>query len=354
MNAPDPNAPKTVPNPNSAGPLDRRELLAYSAAFGTAFLAAQGLVAAEPDAKPARPSTPSAGKPRPMKKSINLWAFPYPQKMSLAECFDLAAKAGFDAVEINFALEGDLSPAASASDIQAIGKRARQAGIQISGVCSFLYWPYALTSADPERRAKGLELAGQMIRAAQLLETENLLVVPGAVYIPWLKEMEPVPNDVCDRRAREAVRKLIPQAEKAGICLNMENIFANAFLFSPQEMVEFVDSFQSDRVRVHFDTGNIMQYQFPEHWIPILGKRIQNIHFKEFSKRGSDFNLEAFRTLLDGTTNWPAVMSALDAVDYRGYLTFEYFHPFDHWPESLVYQTSGALDLMLGRPGRKR
>ena len=31
-----------------------------------------------------------------MKKSINLWAFPYPQKMSLKECFKLAKDAGFD------------------------------------------------------------------------------------------------------------------------------------------------------------------------------------------------------------------------------------------------------------------
>jgi L-ribulose-5-phosphate 3-epimerase len=340
--------PKLSGEPSTT-PLDRRELLAYSAAFGTAFLAAQGLAAAEPAAA-SQATPPAAPKRRPMKKSINLWAFPYPQKMTLGECFELAARAGFDAVEVNYALEGDLSPAASASDIEGIGKLARKQGIEISGVCSFLYWPYALSSADPARRARGIELAGQMIRAAQLLETENLLVVPGAVYIPWLKEMEPVPNDVCERRSREALGQLIPAAEKASVYLNLENIFANGFLFSPQEMVQFVDSFKSDRVRVHFDTGNIMQYQFPEHWIPILGKRIQNIHFKEFSKRSSEFNLEAFRTLLDGTTNWPAVMAALDVVDYRGYLTFEYFHPFEHWPESLVWQTSGALDLMLGRP----
>ena len=43
--------------------------------------------------------------------------------------------------------------------------------------------------------------------------------------------------------------------------------------------------FQSKNVQVHFDTGNIMQYQFPEHWIPILGRRIKNIHFKEWDKR---------------------------------------------------------------------
>jgi L-ribulose-5-phosphate 3-epimerase len=190
-----------------------------------------------------------------------------------------------------------------------------------------------------------------MIRCARLLQTPNLLVVPGAVYVPWLKDEPPVPPEVCDRRAREAVRRLIPEAEKAGVYLNVENIFANGFLHSPQEMIEFVDSFKSEQVRVHFDTGNIMQYHFPEHWIPLLGKRIQNVHLKEYSKKVNEFNLNAFRPLLDGTTDWPAVIEAFDKVGYRGYLTFEYFNPFPHWPESLVYQTSDALDRMLGRKG---
>ncbi len=61
-----------------------------------------------------------------------------------------------------------------------------------------------------------------------------------------------------------------------------------------------------------------------------------------------EFFAEAFRPLLDGTTNWPAVLEALDRIDYRGYLTFEYFHPYPHWPEALIYQTGDSLDRMLG------
>jgi hexulose-6-phosphate isomerase len=94
-----------------------------------------------------------------------------------------------------------------------------------------------------------------------------------------------------------------------------------------------------------------MEYQFPEHWIPVLGGRIRNIHLKEWDKRTREFSLHNFRPLLDGTTNWPAVMESLDAIGYRGYLTFEYFHPFQHYPEALIYQTSDALDWMLGRKG---
>ncbi len=332
-----------------ADQLSRREVLAYTAAFGSAFLAAQGLVAAEGKSPQASPGPARPARKYDMKKSINLWALPYPQKMTLKECFQLCKDAGFDAVEVNYALEGDLSPEASPAHIKEVGQWARNIGLAISGVCSFLFWPYALTHEDPKRREKGLELAIQMVRAARLLETDNVLVVPGATYVPWLENEPPVPFDVCERRARQAVEKLIPEAEKAGVYLNIENIFVNGFLHTPQEMNAFVDSFGSDRVRVHFDTGNIAQYHFPEHWIPLLGKRIQNVHFKEYSKKVHEFNLHTFRPLLDGTINWPAVMEALDQVGYRGYLTFEYFNPFPYWPESLVYQTSDALDRMLGR-----
>jgi len=111
-------------------------------------------------------------------------------------------------------------------------------------------------------------------------------------------------------------------------------------------MIQFVDGFGSKSVRVHFDTGNIMQYHFPEHWIAMLGKRIQNVHVKEYSKKVHEFNLNAFRPLLDGTVDWPAVLEAFDKAGYRGYLTFEYFNPYPHWPEALVYHTSDAMDRM--------
>ena len=114
-------------------------------------------------------------------------------------------------------------------------------------------------------------------------------------------------------------------------------------------MNAFVDGFGSKHIQVHFDTGNVMLFQFPEHWVPLLGRRIKNVHFKEFSKKGTDHSLDSFRTLLDGTTNWPAVMDALEQAGYEGYLTFEYFHPFLHYPEALVEQSSDALDRIMGR-----
>jgi len=312
-----------------------------AAAFGPA------LVAAAPEARTA--PTARASKRYEMKKSINLWAFPYPEKMTLQQCLQLAKDAGFEGIELNYDLDNDLSPKSGTSEFAAIRKIADKIGIAISGLCSFLFWPYPLTSNDPQKRTRALELAAKMTQAAHDLGTENLLVVPGAVHIPWRTDYEPVPNDVCDRRAREAVAKLLPAAEKLGVYMNIENIFFNGYLMTPGEMIAFCDSFHSDHLRVHFDTGNIMLFQFPEHWITILGSRIKNVHLKEFTKKGTDHSLESFRPLLDGTTDWPAVVEAFDKTDYRGYLTFEYFHPYLHYPEALIYQTSDSLDRMLGR-----
>jgi L-ribulose-5-phosphate 3-epimerase len=337
------------------GPISRRSAIGSTLLAGAAFLAPHGsrnevLAQDRADAYAAQgPAVPAPRKRYDMKKSINLWAFPYPKKMSLVHCLQLAKDAGFDGIELNYDLDSDLSPKSGTREFQEIRKAADRIGIAISGLCSFLFWPYPLTSNDESKRRRGLELASRMAQAAHDLGTENLLVVPGAVHIPWRDDHEPVPNDVCDRRARESIATLMKSAEKLKIYLNIENIFFNGYLMSPMEMNAFVDSFASPYVRVHFDTGNIMLFQHPEHWIAILGKRIGNTHFKEFTKKGTDHSLESFRPLLDGTTNWPAVMDALEATGYRGYCTFEYFHPYTHYPEALVYQTSDSLDRMLGR-----
>jgi hexulose-6-phosphate isomerase len=163
--------------------LGRRQLLTY-AAFGSAALAAAGKTAAAADANPAR-------RKYNMKKSINLWAFPYPDKMSLRQCLQLAKDTGFDGIELNYDLDSEPSPKSGTKEFVQIRKMAEEIGIEVSGLCSFLFWPYPLTSNDPAERARGLELSANMTQAAHDLGTENLLVVPGAVHMPWREDHDP-------------------------------------------------------------------------------------------------------------------------------------------------------------------
>ena len=52
------------------------------------------------------------------------------------------------------------------------------------------------------------------------------------------------------------------------------------------------------------------------------GKKVIEYIGKKITKKGTDHSLESFRPLLDGTTDWPAVIEAFDETGYDGYLTF--------------------------------
>src|SRR6266852_3007543 len=134
----------------------RRAALCSALAAGTAVATGAAGESRAPDARP----DPRRASPKryDMKKSINLWAFPYPGRMTLRECLQLARDAGFDGIELNYDLDSDLSPKAGPKELRAIRKMAEDIGIAISGLCSFLFWPYSLTSNKPTERARGMEL----------------------------------------------------------------------------------------------------------------------------------------------------------------------------------------------------
>src|SRR5262249_39475532 len=119
--------------------LSRRTMLqsalaaAGSSAIAYAPSVPAGSVSPEPGSLRGSPRTYT------MKKSINLWAFPYPSRMGLRDCMKHAKDAGFDGIELNYDLENDLSPKAGPGQLRAIRKTAEEIGIAISGLCSFLY-----------------------------------------------------------------------------------------------------------------------------------------------------------------------------------------------------------------------
>jgi hexulose-6-phosphate isomerase len=109
-------------------------------------------------------------------------------------------------------------------------------------------------------------------------------------------------------------------------------------------MREFVDQFPRKTVGVHFDTGNILQWGYPEDWILTLGSRIRRIHFKDF-KLANGGKQGQFVPLLEGDVNWKGVMSSLRIIDYRGFITAE-AGPDPSDPEQLL-KLSRALDTIL-------
>ncbi len=278
-----------------------------------------------------------------MIKSINAWSFP--SSMKFADCLKLAKDAGFEAIEPSFDEAGPLSLASSAEDILSIRKAAEEAGLKISSLATGLYWKYPFTSSDSAIRDKSLHIARKQIEAAVLLGTDAILVVPGAVGVDFIAGAEVVDYDIAYDRALDAVKNLAPYAEAAKVYIGVENVW-NKFLLSPLEMRDFIDKAGSPYIGAYFDVGNVIYSGYPEHWIKVLGSRIKRVHFKDYLRGAA--GLSGFVDLLSGSVDYVKVMAALEKSGYNSYVTAE-VSPYWQYPEQKVFNTSAAIDRILGR-----
>ena len=228
-------------------------------------------------------------------------------KGSVAQRLNAVRTAGFDGVEV-----------ASHMDVDEVLHAAEAAGLAIPSVCCATHWSKPVSDPDPAVRAEGLKGLKQALRDAARYGAKSALFIPGIVT-------KAVSYAAAWDRSQAAIRKALPLAEALRVRIAIENVW-NHFLLSPLEAARYVDEFDSPWVGWHFDVGNILNYGWPEQWIRILGKRIVQVHLKEYSRQirdqrgpGAGFNVP----FLEGDNDWPAVMQALDAIQYRGWVITE-------------------------------
>jgi hexulose-6-phosphate isomerase len=242
----------------------------------------------------------------------------FPKELPRPECFVQAKSAGFDAIELSIGPDFPLD--ISRDDARRMADAADKAGIRIATLwISEALHQNPLNAADPAVRARGVE----------------------AIRLGNGAKLEYGSQETWDRFTAELTR-LVPDAERAKVFLNPENVW-NKFLLSPLEMRSFVDQFHSQWVGAHFDTGNCMQYGYPEDWILTLGQRIKRIHFKDFKLGGRE--PARFADLLEGDVNWKAVMAALVKTGYNGFISPEIGHNPSQADQ--LKQVSAALDKIL-------
>lgn len=301
--------------------MNRRDFLLSSAAV--LAVSAGSLASRAAEAKPRRAN----------KKGfmLQMLSGPTANALKLREKFQLLRDAGFDGVEVPSALD------------QAEALAARDAtGLAIPSVVISTHWAKPLSDPNPTAREAGLEGLKQGLRDAKAYGADSVLLVPGRVTkeVPYADAMT---------RSVAEIKKAVPLAEELGVTIAIENVW-NAFLLSPLEAVDYVDSFKSRFVRWHFDVGNVVNTGWPEHWIRTLGSRIVKIHVKEFSRKLRD--TKGLRTgfevdLMEGDSDWAAVMPALDAIGYKGWLIAEQWRAPNLTDAEYLAKLSAKLDAIL-------
>jgi L-ribulose-5-phosphate 3-epimerase len=246
-------------------------------------------------------------------------------------------EAGFEGVE------GGVIPPAEAEKCRAL---AEGLGMKIHAV---LRGWMEFNSSDPAKVEKGLAMAEDGLRAAQGFGADAMLLVPcriGGMKMPKPREFQlefdennghlskvaagdnatyaeyiRAHNHATDT-SREAVKRLIPLAEKTGVVIALENVWNNLWV-KPAFFRHFVASFGSPWVKAYYDIGNHVKYAPSEEWILTLGSLIAKCHVKDFKLNEDPGGNGAFVDIRDGSVNWPVVRGALEKVGYNGWMTIE-------------------------------
>ena len=245
---------------------------------------------------------------------------------------------GFEALELSVSNEGVINTNLSESECGAIRQKINDSGVFVDSIATGMSWGISPTSDDAEVRKNSIKLHQDAIRVASHLDCKALLFVPGVVKSPISPEI--VRYDRALDRLREAINQMLPIAEELDVDLCMENVW-NGFFYSPIELRDFVDSFESDKLGVYLDIGNLIGYQqYPPHWIELLNSRIKRVQIKDFQENFDWTGSFSFCDLGAGDVPWKETVSALKSIQYKSTIIAEMLP----WDETILSRTSVAMD----------
>jgi len=223
-------------------------------------------------------------------------------KGSVLEKYRVMKEAGFEGVE-----------PMGGMDREEVLAALKATGLKAASVCCHTHWAKPLSAPDEATRKIGFDGLVQSLEDGKAYGASSVLLVPGVAR-------DGVTYQQCFERSIVEIKKAIPVAKDAGVKIAIENV-GNNFITTPEQAMAYLDAINSEWVGWHFDIGNVGRNYGPaERWIQVLGKRIARLHVKDFSATPPASGARGDRPkLLDGGTNWPAVMAALDRADYQGW-----------------------------------
>jgi hexulose-6-phosphate isomerase len=253
---------------------------------------------------PLRLTSRAAAPARQLRKAIMYSTIG--MKGTVLEKFRAMKEAGFEGVE---PLGG--------MDREDVLAAFQATGLHAASVCCHTHWVKPLSAPDEATRQTGLEGLLHSLRDAHAYGATSVLLVPGVAR-------NGVTYRQCFDRSIVEIRKALPVAKETGVKIAIENV-GNNFILSPEQAVEYLDALDSEWVGWHFDIGNAGRVGPAERWIQVLGRRILRLHIKDYRAQPADpaAGGDTRPKLLEGDTNWPAVMKALDDAGYRGWAISE-------------------------------
>lgn len=295
--------------------MDRRHFLTASA---TALATLPRLGAQTPSAAPA--AAPAAAAPAPKihrrigVSTYSFWGFERKEWQPIEKCLEAAADLGFDGVEILQRQWEDKSPAT----LRKAKRRAFTLGLDLMGYSTH----QGFVSPDEAKRQKNIdETIGYLEEAYQLgiptirvnsgtwgtrKDFDDLMAHRGAE--------DPLPGYTIEdafRWVTDAYAKLIPEAEKRGIIMGLENHWGLGR--TPEGVLKVVNALNSPWLQVTLDTGNFLEDPYDR--LSQLAAQTVLLQAKTYMGGGVWYTLDL---------DYARIARIMDQAGYRGYVSLEF------------------------------
>ncbi len=225
--------------------------------------------------------------------------------LSLNDFLQQAAQSGYEVVELCLQQQGDLTPISTPARLAEIVESATAHNLALGSMTHSHCTGNLLDSGAAQQTSVRETLAGLQIAAALgincTLHTLGRLG-PDLYY------------DDAYRNGIQALQQIAETAEQLQIAVAVEFVW-NGFLFSPLEMKHFLDEVGSPYIGFYFDPGNMAVFQYPHHWVRIVGAHIKMVHLKDWQGRALNGSWPA---LLKGEIDYVAMNRELRAIGYDG------------------------------------
>lgn len=252
--------------------------------------------------------------PRIATSTYSYWRFRPDTKLSIVECIDLAAEAGFDGVEVLHIQMQDESNAA----LQNIKQRAFRNGIDLCGFSTH----QSFVSPDPEVRSRNIQHTIHTIELAYALGIPTIRVNTGRWgtiksfdELMANKGIEPILKGYTEDEGFEwvidSLEQCLPVAERCGVVLGLENHWGLGR--DAAGVIRIIDAIDSPWLRATLDTGNFLERQYDQY--RMLAPYAVLVQAKTYFGGGTWYTLEI---------DYDRVAHILAEVNYSGYISLEF------------------------------
>ncbi len=293
----------------------RRQFLTSTAAAGVTGLGATGAAANSPNDAPV-----SSRRNRIAVSTYSYWRYDADSKLSIEQCIDLAAEAGFDGVEI-------LHRQMESETNHYLQKLKRRAFINGLDLCGFSIHQ-GFVSPDPAVRQQNVDHTLHCIELAYAMGIPTMRVNTGR----WgtiddfdeLMEhrgieprLEGYSDDDGFRWVIDSLQRCLKRAEQCGVTLGLENHWGLGR--TAEGVMRIVHAIDSPWLQVTLDTGNFLENPYEQ--MEQIAAHAVLVQAKTYFGGGTWYTLD-----LDYTR----IAELLRQHQYSGYISLEYEGREDH------------------------